>query len=64
MTYAMKIRDALEEGREEGREEGVRAMITAFQQLSITPEVILQQLESAFGLSPQDAREKLAQYGD
>ena len=76
MTYTMKLRDALEEGREEGREqgreegreqgreEGIRALIMALRQLSIAPEVILQQLESAFGLSPQAAQEKLAQYGD
>jgi len=50
------------EGREEGREEGIRAMILALKEFTTDKTAIIQKLVKQFGLLPQTAEEKVAQY--
>jgi len=50
------------EGREEGREEGIRAMILTLKEFTTDKTAIMQKLVKQFGLLPQTAEEKVAQY--
>lgn len=70
MTWAMKTRDLLKAGREEGLaeglaeglEEGIRAMVATLKELSVAPAIAAQKLTEHFGLRPDAAEEKVAQY--
>ena len=52
----------MQRGQQKGREEGIRAMISAFQELSIDRETVVQKLAVKFNLLPHVAEEKVAQY--
>lgn len=66
MTWAMKTRDLLRQGREEGRmemrEEGIKALVVTLKELSQTPSLVIQTLAEQFGLSPEEAAEKVKLY--
>ena len=70
MTWAMKIRDLLRQGREEvreegriaGREEGVKVLVVALKNLSQPLDLVIQTVAEQFGLSPEEAEEKTKQY--
>lgn len=78
MTWAMKTRDLLRQGREEGRaqgreegrmegrmemrEEGIKALVVTLKKLSHAPDLVIQTVAEQFGLSPEEAEEKAKQY--
>ena len=78
MTWAMKTRDLLRQGREEGYREGfeegyresleetfeeaIRAFVVIAKKLSIEQEVVVQNLVENFGQSPEDAEKKMKLY--
>lgn len=74
MTWAMKTRDLLRQGREEGREEGyregfeetfevtIRAFVSIVKDLSLKEELATQILVENFGQSPGDAEKKMKLY--
>ena len=70
MTWAMKTRDLLRQGREEGRvegrvegrEEGIKALVVTLKELSQTPSLVIQTLAEQFGLSAEEAEEKMKLY--
>lgn len=78
MTWAMKTRDLLRQGREEGYREGfeegyregleetfeeaIRAFVVIAKKLSIEQEVVVQNLVENFGQSPEDAEKKTKLY--
>ena len=66
MTWAMKTRDLLrqgrEKGREEGREEGIKALVITLKGLSQAPDLVIKTVAERFGLSPKEAEEKTMQY--
>lgn len=49
-------------GPAEGPKEGIRAMVTTLKELSVAPAVAAQKLTKHFGLHPDAAEEKVAQY--
>lgn len=74
MTWAMKTRDLLRQGREEGRaegreegraemrEEGIKALVVTLKGLSQTPNLAVQKVIEQFGLSAAEAEEKTKLY--
>ena len=62
MTWAMKTRDLLRQGREEGREEGIKALVVTLKELSQTPSLVIQTLAERFDLSAEEAEEKMKLY--
>ena len=78
MTWAMKTRDLLRQGREEGYREGfeegyregleetfeeaIRSFVVIAKKLSIEQEVVVQNLVENFGQSPEDAEKKMKLY--
>jgi len=66
MTWAMKTRDLLrqgrEEGRKEGREEGIKVLVVTLRELSYTPDLVAQKVAERFDLSLEKAAEKTKQY--
>ncbi len=70
MTWAMKIRDLLRQGREEvreegrieGREEGVKVLVVALKNLSQPLDLVIQTVAERFGLSLEEAEGKTKQY--
>ena len=78
MTWAMKTRDLLRQGREEGYREGfeegyregleetfeeaIRAFVVIAKKLSIEQEVVVENLVENFGQSPEDAEKKMKLY--
>lgn len=74
MTWAMKTRDLLqqgreqgreegrEEGRKEGREEGIKVLVLTLKELSYTPDFVTQKVSERFDLSSEKAAEKTKQY--
>ena len=51
MTWAMKVRDLLRQGREEGREEGIKALVVTLNKLSQTLDLAVQTVAERFNLS-------------
>ena len=64
MTWAMKTRDLLRQGREEGREEGIKALVVALKNFSYAPDSVTQAVAEQFGLSLEDAEERTKLYWD
>ncbi len=70
MTWAMKTRDLLRQGREEGRiegrmemrEEGIKVLVVTLKGLSQTLDLVIQTVAEQFGLSLEEAEEKAKQY--
>ena len=62
MTWAMKTRDLLRQGREEGREEGIKVLVVTLKRLSQGLDLVIQTVAEQFGLSPEEAEEKTKQY--
>ena len=70
MTWAMKTRDLLWQGREEGRvesrmemrEEGIKALVVTLKELSHAPDLVIQKVAERFGLSAEEAEEKMKLY--
>ena len=66
MTWAMKTRDLLrqgrEEGRKEGREEGIKVLVVTLKELSYAPGLVAQKVAERFDLSLEKAAEKTKQY--
>ena len=70
MTWAMKTRDLLRQGREEGREEGrkemretgIKALVVTLKRLSQTLDLVIQTVAEQFDLSLEEAEEKTKQY--
>ena len=66
MTWAMKTRDLLRQGREEGRiegrEEGVKVLVVALKNLSQPLDLVIQTVAERFGLSLEEAEGKTKQY--
>lgn len=74
MTWAMKTRDLLRQGREEGRKEGyregfeetfeeaIRVFVSIAKGLSLEEELAIQILVENFGQSPEDAEKKMKLY--
>ena len=62
MTWAMKVRDLLRQGREEGREEGIKALVVTLNKLSQTLDLAVQTVAERFNLSLKEAEEKAKQY--
>ena len=78
MTWAMKTRDLLRQGREEGRAEGrkegriegraemreesIKTLVVTLKDLSQTPNLAVQKLIEQFGLSAAEAEEKTKLY--
>lgn len=70
MTWAMKTRDLLRQGREEGREEGrmemreegIKALVVTLKELSHAPDLVIQKVAEQFGLSAEEAEEKMKLY--
>ena len=70
MTWAMKTRDLLRQGREEGRKEGrkemretgIKALVVTLKRLSQGLDLVIQTVAEQFGLSPEEAEEKTKQY--
>ena len=62
MTWAMKTRDLLRQGREEGREEGIKALVVTLKRLSQGLDLVIQTVAERFGLSLEEAEEKTKQY--
>ena len=62
MTWAMKTRDLLRQGREEGREEGIKVLVVTLRELSYTPDLVAQKVAERFDLSTEKATEKTKQY--
>ena len=58
MTWAMKTRDLLRQGREEG----VKVLVVALKNLSQPLDLVIQTVAEQFGLSPEEAEEKTKQY--
>lgn len=46
----------------DAEEKGIRAMVSTLQELSVDREIVTQKLAAKFGLLPQAAEEKVAQY--
>ena len=49
-------------GREEGREEGIRVLVVTLKRLSHAPDLVIQTVAEQFGLSPEEAEEKMKLY--
>ena len=62
MTWAMKTRDLLRQGREEGREEGIKVLVVTLKRLSQGLDLVIQTVAEQFGLSLEEAEEKTKQY--
>ena len=66
MTWAMKTRDLLRQGREEGRiegrEESVKVLVVALKNLSQPLDLVIQTVAERFGLSLEEAEGKTKQY--
>ena len=66
MTWAMKTRDLLRQGREEVREEmretGIKALVVTLKRLSQTLDLVIQTVAEQFDLSLEEAEEKTKQY--
>lgn len=66
MTWAMKTRDLLRQGREEGRmemrEESIKMLVVTLKGLSHTLDLVIQTVAEKFGLSLEEAEEKTKQY--
>ena len=62
MTWAMKTRDLLRQGREEGREEGIKALVVTLKSLFQPLDLVIQTVAERFGLSLEEAEEKTKQY--
>ena len=70
MTWAMKTRDLLRQGREEGRiegrmemrEEGIRVLVVTLKGLSQALGLVIQTVAEQFGLPLEEAEEKTKQY--
>ena len=74
MTWAMKTRDLLRQGREEGRKEGrkegreemretgIKALVVTLKELSQTLDLVIQTVAEQFDLSLEEAEEKTKQY--
>ena len=58
MTWAMKTRDLLHQGREEG----IKALVVTLKELSFTPDLITQKVAERFDLSSEKAADKTKQY--
>ena len=59
MTWAMKTRDLLRQGREEG----IKALVITLKGLSQASDLVIKTVAEQFGLSPKEAGEKTMQYG-
>ena len=55
-------KEAHQEGRQEGIEKGIRAMVLALKEFTTDKAAVAQKLVKQFGLLPQTAEEKVAQY--
>ena len=62
MTWAMKTRDLLRQGQEEGREEGIKVLVVTLKSLSQPLDLVIQTVAEQFGLSLEEAEEKIKQY--
>ena len=62
MTWAMKTRDLLRQGREEGREEGIKVLVVTLKSLSQSLDLVIQTVADRFGLSLEEAEEKAKLY--
>lgn len=51
------------EGREEARNEAIDKLISALKELKISDEKIVEQLMKQYGLSDEEAEERLKNYG-
>lgn len=60
MTWAMKTRDLLQQGREEG----IKALVVTLKELSYAPDLVAQKVAERFDLSSEKAAEKTKQYWD
>lgn len=58
MTWAMKTRDLLQQGREEG----IKALVVTLKELSYGPDLVAQKVAERFDLSSEKAAEKTKQY--
>ena len=58
MTWAMKTRDLLQQGREEG----IKALVVTLKELSYAPDLVAQKVAERFDLSSEKAAEKKKQY--
>ena len=58
MTWAMKTRDLLQQGREEG----IKALVVTLKELSYAPDLVAQKVAERFDLSSEKAAEKTKQY--
>lgn len=56
------MQEGLQTGLQRGQEAGIRAMVSTLQELSVDREIAIQKLAAKFGLLPQAAEEKVAQY--
>lgn len=56
------MQEGLQTGLQRGQEAGIRAMVSTLQELSVDREIVTQKLAAKFGLLPQAAEEKVAQY--
>ena len=70
MTWAMKTRDLLRqgreegriEGREEGREEGIKVLVVTLKSLSQALDLVIRTVAERFGLPLEEAEEKTRLY--
>ena len=58
MTWAMKTRDLLRQGREEG----IKVLVVTLKSLSQSLDLVIQTVAERFGLSLEEAEEKTKQY--
>ena len=52
----------VQDARQEGREEGIRALVLTLKEFTTDKAAVAQKLVKQFGLLPQTAEEKVAQY--
>ena len=52
----------VQDARQEGREEGIRALVLTLKEFTADKAAVAQKLVKQFGLLPQTAEEKVAQY--
>ena len=58
MTWAMKTRDLLRQGREEG----IKVLVVTLKSLSQSLDLVIQTVAERFGLSLEEAEEKAKLY--
>lgn len=54
--------EGIAEGIAEGMEKGIRAMVSTLQKIALAPAAVAQTLVEQFGLTQEDAEQKVQQY--